>query len=86
MRQNAVSSAPQKLVATQSEATRAMMPAVVLDSRTSRSASLRVVSVAEGKSSWRSRRTERSRSGESRIWPAVNSAISATGKTESSRL
>ena len=30
------------------------MPAVVLDSRTSRSASLSVVSVAEGKSSWRS--------------------------------
>ena len=62
------------------------MPAVVDVSRTSRSASVRVVSVAEGKSSCRSTSTERSSSGAERIWPATKRAISATGKIDSSRL
>ena len=48
MRQKAVSSAPQKLAPTQTDATRAMMPAVVEDSRTWRSASLSVVSGGGG--------------------------------------
>ena len=86
MRQNAVSSAPQKLAPTQTDATRAMMPAVVEDSRTWRSASLSVVSAAEGKSCWRSERTERSSSGLESTWPATNSEISATGKTLRRRL
>ena len=63
-----------------------MIPTVVEESRTSRSASLSVVLVAEGKSSCRSRRTERSSSVDESTCPATNSAMSATGKTESRRL
>ena len=86
MRQNAVSSAPQNAVPTHRLATMAMMPTVVEESRTSRSASDSVVSVALGKRSWRSTRTERSSSGEERIWPVMKRAISATGKIDSRRL
>src|SRR6476469_4551117 len=86
MRQNAVSRAPQNEAPTQRLATRAMMPAVVEDSRTWRSASLSVLAAVEGNSSCRSARTERSSDWLASTCPATNSAISATGKTDSSRL
>src|SRR3954451_5366099 len=86
MRQKAVSSAPQKEAPTHRLATRAMIPAVVEGSRTWCSALLKVDDAVEGKSSWRSARTERSSDGLESTWPATKRAISATGKTDSSRL
>jgi hypothetical protein len=82
MRQNAVSSAPQKELENQIAAMIAMIPTVVEDSRTRRRPSSRVDCAASGNSRPRSSTTDCSTSGEERTRPATNSATSASGNTD----
>ena len=64
----------------------ATIPVVVDDSCSRRTASLSVLSAALGNSCSRSSSTDAWTSGERSTRPAMNSATSATGKIESSRL
>ena len=66
--------------------TSATTPTPVEEPRTRSSARVRVTSVMFGNSPRRSSRTLRSSSGLSSTRPAMNSASSASGKTDSSRL
>ena len=86
MRQNAVSSAPQKEALTHSEEITATIPTVVEDCSSRLMASLSVVSAARGKIVSASLRTEAASSGDRSTRPATNREISASGKIESSRL
>jgi hypothetical protein len=86
MRQNAVSSAPQKDALTHSEETRAIRPTVVEACSSRRTPDVIVPRAAVGKMRWASAITESASSGERSTRPATNSAISASGKIDSSRL
>ncbi len=86
MRQNAVSSAPQKDAPTHSEETTATMPTVVEDSCSRRMPSTSVLSAAVGKIVRASWMTDAASSGERSTRLATNSEISASGKIDSSRL
>ena len=86
MRQNAVSSAPQNDAATHSDETSATIPTVVEACSSRRMTSSSVLSAALGKIVSASASTEAASSGERRTRPPTNSAISASGKMEASRL
>ncbi len=86
MRQNAVSSAPQKEAPIHSDETTATIPTVVEAWRRRSMPSTSVLWAALGKSVRASAITDAASSGELRTRPATNSAISASGKIESSRL
>ena len=86
MRQNAVSSAPQKEAPTHSEETTATMPTVVEDCCRRRMPSTSVLWAAVGKIVRASAITDAASSGLRSTRPATNSAISASGKIDSSRL
>ena len=86
MRQNAVSSAPQNEAPTHSEETIATMPTVVEDCCRRRTPSTSVLCAAVGKIVRASLMTDAASSGLRRTRPATNSAISASGKIDSSRL
>ena len=86
MRQNAVSSAPQKELENQTAAITARMPTVVEDSCTRRRPSSSVDCAAWGNRRSRSSSTDASTSSEERIRPATKSATSASGRTDRIRL
>ena len=86
MRQNAVSSAPQKEEPNQIEATTAAIPTVGEVSCSRRMPSDSVESAAVGKIRCRSASSDACSSCERSTRPAMNSTTSANGKIESSRL
>ena len=86
MRQKAVSSEPQNDEPNQMLVTSAITPMLVDDSLTRLSAPVIVPSAAVGNSRWRSLKTLSSSSPLWRIWLAMNSASSASGNSDSSRL
>src|SRR5918998_4490376 len=86
MRQNAVSSAPQNDAPTHSEETTATIPTVVEDCCRRRMPSVSVLGAGVGKIVRGSAITDAASSGDSSTRPATNSAISASGKIDSSRL
>src|SRR3954471_7572951 len=86
MRQNAVSSAPQKEAPTHRDETRATMPTVVEDCCSRRTPSTSVLCAAVGKIVRASLMTDAASSGLRSTRPATNRAISASGKIDSSRL
>jgi hypothetical protein len=86
MRQNAVSSAPQNEALTHTLVATATMPTVVDDVSRRRTPSPSVLSAADGKSRLRSASTDDCSSSERSTRPATNSATSASGKIDSSRL
>src|SRR3954470_8741024 len=86
MRQNAVSSAPQKEAPTHRDETRATIPTVVEDCCRRSTPSTSVLGAAVGKIVRASLTTDAASSGLLRTRPASNSAISGIGKIDSSRL
>ena len=86
MRQKAVSSAPQNDEPNQIEPTTAAIPTVGEVCCRRRMPSDRVESAAVGKIRCRSASTDACSSSERSTRPAMNSATSANGKTDSSRL